>query len=277
MPEVPLSVEQFRVVALDLDGTLLRSDGSISARTRSVLQRAQQRGLVLLSVTARPPRRVRQIAAELGLSGLAICSNGSVLYDVDSGRSLTERRLSLEVILALVRRMRAGAPGVAFAVEAGANYGCEHGYVIEAEHPEDARDPRMQRADVLELGRDGATKLIVQHRDWLLSDLLMLTQEHAGELATVTHSGSNFIEVAAPDVTKALGLARYCEEAAVTAAQVIAFGDMPNDLPMLTWAGCSVAVANAHPEVRAAAQLQTASNDEDGVALILEQLLAAPW
>jgi hypothetical protein len=273
MHELPFTREQVRLVALDLDGTLLRSDGTISARTRAVLHQAQYSGLTLLSVTARPPRGVREIAESIGLCGLAICSNGSVLYDIASEQLLREHRLGRDAICELVLRLRAAAPGVAFAVEAGAHYGCELSYVIQAEHPRDASDPRMLRGDVLQLARDGVTKLIVQHRDRALSDLLILTREHAGALASVTHSGSNFVEVTAAGVTKALALANYCEEVGVTAAHVIAFGDMPNDLPMLQWAGCSVAVANAHPEVLAAAQLHTASNDEDGVALILEQLV----
>jgi hydroxymethylpyrimidine pyrophosphatase-like HAD family hydrolase len=123
--------------------------------------------------------------------------------------------------------------------------------------------------------RHGVTKLIVQHSSWTLDELLQLTREHAGVLASVTHSGSNFVEVAAAGVTKALALASYCDQAGVTAAQVIAFGDMPNDLPMLQWADYSVAVANAHRDVLATARLHTSSNDDDGVALILEQLTAA--
>jgi len=262
-----------RVVALDLDGTLLRSDGTISARTRAALRAAEASGLTILSVTARPPRRVRAIAAATGLRGRAVCSNGSVLYEIATGRLLREHRLSHEAVAQLVARLRAAAPGVAFAIEAGASYGCEPGYMIQTEHAHDAADPGMLRGDALELSREGVTKLIVQHERWALDQLLALTRECAGALASVTHSGSNFVEVAAAGVTKALALAHYCEEAGFTAAQFIAFGDMPNDLPMLQWAGRSVAVANAHPEVLAAAQLRTASNDEDGVAQILEQLM----
>lgn len=262
-----------RVVALDLDGTLLRSDGTISARTRAALRAAEASGLTILSVTARPPRRVRAISAATGLRGLAVCSNGSVLYEIATGRLLREHRLSHEAVAQLVARLRAAAPGVAFAIEAGASYGCEPGYMTQTEHAHDAADPGMLRGDALELSREGVTKLIVQHERWALDQLLALTRECAGALASVTHSGSNFVEVAAAGVTKALALAHYCEESGFTAAQVIAFGDMPNDLPMLQWAGRSVAVANAHPEVLAAAQLRTASNDEDGVAQILEQLM----
>jgi Cof subfamily protein (haloacid dehalogenase superfamily) len=264
-----------RLVALDLDGTLLRSDGTISARTRAALQAAETSGLTILCVTARPPRRVRAIAEDTGLRGLAICSNGSVLYELASERLLREHRLGSDAVAQIVTQLRAAAPGVAFAIEAGARYGCEPTYAIQAEHPHDSADPRMLRGDALELSAQGATKLIVQHQSWTLDKLLELTREHAGALASVTHSGSNFVEVAAAGVTKALALAHYCDEAGITAAQVIAFGDMPNDLPMLQWAGHSVAVANAHPEVRAAAQLHTASNDEDGVAHVLEQVIGA--
>ncbi len=266
---------KFRVVAVDLDGTLLRSDGSISTRTRAALRATEASGVTILSVTARPPRRLQAVADDTGLRGLAICSNGSVLYDIASQSLVREHRLAGDAVSQLVTQLRAAVPGVAFAVEAGARYGCEPSYVIQKEHPHDATDPNLQRGDVFELSRDGVTKLIVQHSSRTLEELLQITRDHAGALATVTHSGSNFVEVAAAGVTKALALASYCEEVGVAAAQVIAFGDMPNDLPMLQWAGHSVAVANAHREVLAVAQLHTGSNDEDGVAHVLEQLLAA--
>jgi len=99
-----------------------------------------------------------------------------------------------------------------------------------------------------------------------------MTRVFASSRATVTHSGSHFVEVMAPGVSKASMLQDYCATLGIAAAEVIAFGDMPNDLPMLHWAGCGVAVANAHPEVLAAADLVTRSNDADGVALALERL-----
>jgi Cof subfamily protein (haloacid dehalogenase superfamily) len=272
-PGLAGSARALRIVALDLDGTLLRSDGTISTRTRAALRAAEASGLTLLSVTARPPRRVRAIAEHSGLHGLAICSNGSVLYDITTGQLRHELRLEAAAVAQLVTQLRAAAPGVTFAVEAGARYGCEPSYVIQREHPHDAQDPAMLRADALELSRDGVTKLIVQHAQRGLAELLQLTREHAGALASVTHSGSDFVEVAAASVSKALALEHFCGTVGATAAHVVAFGDMPNDLPMLLWAGHAVAVANAHPEVRAAAQTITRSNDEDGVAQVLENLV----
>jgi hydroxymethylpyrimidine pyrophosphatase-like HAD family hydrolase len=130
----------------------------------------------------------------------------------------------------------------------------------------------MRNDDALVLCCEGVTKLIVQHRERGLEGLLEIARVHAGPLATVTHSGSNFVEVAAAGVTKARALERHCAELAIAAEQVIAFGDMPNDLPMMRWAGRGVAVANAHPEVLAAADDVSCSNDDDGVALVLERL-----
>ena len=259
-------------MALDLDGTLLRGDGSISAGTLCALRAAQARGLTLLFVTARPPRRVRAVSGASELSGVAICGNGSLLYDLKSDSVLHEERLRADHASLLVESLRTAVPDVAFAVEAGLRYGCDPNYAILAEHARDRIDPLMRRADAVELCREGVTKLIVQQLDWPLRDLLEMTRVFASSRAGVSHSGSHFVEVVAPGVDKASALQRYCAAHAIAAAEVIAFGDMPNDLPMLRWAGCGIAVANAHPEVLAAADLVTRSNDADGVALALERL-----
>jgi Cof subfamily protein (haloacid dehalogenase superfamily) len=261
-----------RLLALDLDGTLLRRDGSISASTVCALRAARARGLTLLFVTARPPRRARLVSDASDLSGVAICGNGSILYDLKSNTVLQQERLRPEHASLLVESLRTAVPDVAFAVEVGLRYGCDANYSILAEHANDRVDPLMRRADAVELCREGVTKLIVQQLDWPLPELLEMTRVFASSRATVTHSGSHFVEVTAPGVSKAWALQNYCSSRGIAAAEVIAFGDMPNDLPMLRWAGCGVAVANAHPEVLAAADLVTRSNDADGVALALERL-----
>jgi len=269
--QAPRSV-RLRVVAVDLDGTLLRSDGLISARTRNALAHAEARGLTIMPITARPPRRVRLVAQATGLTGVAICSNGGLVYDLRTERVVRQTRLSPALTAELVARLREALPGVRFLIEAGLQYGCEPHFDIPAEHPRDRDDPHMRRDDALALCAEGVTKLIVQHGSCSLDALLATTRTHAGALASVTHSGSAFVEVAAASVTKALALEQFCIEHAIERAQVIAFGDMPNDLPMIEWAGRGVAVANAHPEVLAAADEITTSNDDDGVARVLERL-----
>jgi hydroxymethylpyrimidine pyrophosphatase-like HAD family hydrolase len=109
-----------------------------------------------------------------------------------------------------------------------------------------------------------------------------LLQPTLGELVTCTWSAGTsaatyptILEIAAPGVTKAAALAQLCAQWSVEPADVVAFGDARNDLEMLAWAGVGYAVANAHPEVLAAAAHSVASNDEDGVARFLEALTAA--
>jgi Cof subfamily protein (haloacid dehalogenase superfamily) len=254
-----------------LDGTLLRSDGSVSERTLAALEAVRTEGIAVVVVTARPPRRVREIALRSAVQGLALCGNGSILYDLDRDCILEQTAVEIEHAHALVTSLRRVLPGVAFGIEAGARYGRESHYAIQAEHAHDALDEAMLTADALELCALGATKVIVQHAATRLPELLRIVRDHAGPLSA-THSGSNFVEVGPAGLTKAVALAALCERMGIEAREVIAFGDMPNDLPMLQWAGTGVAVANAHPDVLAAIEMRTASNDEDGVAGVLERL-----
>jgi hydroxymethylpyrimidine pyrophosphatase-like HAD family hydrolase len=133
-----------------------------------------------------------------------------------------------------------------------------------------------------ELLAEPVVKLLVRHTDLTAPELMEATKdlfEGFAGLATVTYGTSTTIggllEISGPGITKAFSLERLAEERDVASEEVVAFGDMPNDLPMLAWAGLGVAVANAHPEVLAVADEVTASNDDDGVAMVVERLLAA--
>jgi hypothetical protein len=264
------ATQRVRLVATDLDGTLLRDDRTISARTRQTLARAIAAGVTLILVTARPPRFVRSLAEELGLSGVAVCCNGAIVYDVVSGALLEHSPLGSEDAAALVRALREAVPGVAFAVESGLAYGCEPAYLALGSLTQPQND---LLADALDLCAQPVTKLIARHSERVAAELHPLAQRIAGARAVVTYSSPRFIELSASGVDKAQTLARLCERLGVAPAEVVAFGDMPNDAPMLLWAGRGIAVANAHDEALAAADEITASNMDDGVALALERLL----
>jgi hypothetical protein len=120
-------------------------------------------------------------------------------------------------------------------------------------------------------------KLMLRHPYLTVADLAARAREQVGHLVEVTYSSSEdaLLEISALGVSKASALAGVCAARGIAPEEVIAFGDMPNDLPMLAWAGRGVAVANAHPEVLAAADEITAANDDCGVAQVLERLLAA--
>ena len=260
-----------RLVATDLDGTLLRDDTTISARTVAALRRVREAGMMLVLVTGRPPRRLKIVARELGVTGLAICCNGAMVYDLATDTIVQHTTLSSDVARQLVVALREAAPGVCFAIERGLIFGHEPAYthisqITESEQP--------LSADAHTLCAEVVTKLIVRHPELPLDDLLRISRGIAGEMAAVTYSGAPFVEIAAAGITKASALAGLCDRLGIASSQVIAFGDMPNDLPMLQWAGHGVAVANAHPEVLAVVDEVSATNEDDGVAVVLERLLA---
>jgi Cof subfamily protein (haloacid dehalogenase superfamily) len=257
-----------RLAAIDLDGTLLRSDGTVSARSREALASARARGIRIVFVTARHPGSVVEVAREAGVGGLAICSNGGTVYDLDHQRVVRQRTLETEVAQKLVRALRERAPGVHFAVESGSELSLEPGFNAWDWEP----PPGMRIADALELVADPVTRLIVRHDTYEQDVLAALVRDLVGETASVLRPGELTVELSAVGVSKAAALAELCDELGIESRDVIAFGDFLNDLPMLAWAGHAVAVANAHPDLIDEADEVTASNDEDGVALVLERL-----
>jgi Cof subfamily protein (haloacid dehalogenase superfamily) len=258
-----------RLVACDLDGTLLLPDTTVSPRTLAAIGRLRRAGVAFLIVTGRPPRSVREIAGRAGLGGLAVCANGALVYDLDADQVLTSTPLASAVGRRLVGELRRVLPGVVFAGED------ERGFRRESAWAGRGLDvvDEVIHADPLEVVAEPVAKLLVRHPDLSLAELVARVRELASDQAVVTYSGTSLVEVSAAGVTKAYALDWVCRRLRIPAAAVLAIGDMPNDLPMLAWAGRSVAVANAPPEVRQAADEVTASNRDDGVALVLERLV----
>jgi len=266
-----LLAELPRLLATDLDGTLLRRDGSISARTQQALQRARAAGIELLMVTGRPARHVAKIEGTAELGGSVICVNGALIYDLDREQIVSEERLSAAVARELVQSLRSRLPGISFAVEVGLDFGWEPSYAL---HRKRTEPPRLPIVDALRLCERGVNKLIARHPQLSAEELLGQSRDLFVERAQVSYSGAPFLEISAAEVSKASALAAYCAERRIHRDRVLSFGDMPNDLPMLQWAGHSVAMSNAHPSVLAAVHEVTLSNEEDGVAIVVERLLS---
>lgn len=259
-----------RLIATDLDGTLLRSDLSISARSREAFARARSAGIVVVLVSARPPRSVARFAREAGVGGLAICSNGAITYDLDTEVMIESRPLESAVVVRLIHELRAALGEVCFGFERGTHFAHEPAWAALSAYPLEAQ---TVVGDALTLAGEPAVKLIVRHPVQRPEELLAVVQGIAGADAIPTYAGSPFLELSAPGVHKAAGLEALCTRLGIPAEDIVAFGDMHNDIAMLRWAGCGVAMANAHPEVLAAADAVTCSNDEDGVAIFVERLL----
>ena len=261
---------EIRLVASDLDGTLLRPDGTVSERTRDAVAAARRAGLTLVLVTGRPPRSLAPVAASIGVGGIAICANGAVVWDLDAATMLDTSPLAAELTAGLVRGLRRAIPGALFAVELERGFGREAGWADGTLPPA----PDALEADALELVTDPVVKLLLRHPTMPHAEVARRAREAVGEEAVVTWAGTQIVEISAAGVTKAWALGRLCDRLGVHREEVVAIGDMENDLAMLAWAGHAVAVANAQQNVLDAADEVTASNLDDGVAQVLERLVA---
>lgn len=265
------AVDGVRVVATDCDGTLLRTDGTISAYTRDVLARCADHGLPVVLVTARPPRWMDELA-DLGVSGLALCGNGAFTYDLDRREVVAHRLMARELVAELLADLRRELPGVTLATESLRGFSREPGF----ERASGRSDGEWLVGPAEELAGEPAGKILVRHTEWGTEEISARLAAVVGDRAETSHSGAVQLgEVTAKGVTKAVALEHWCthQDRPVTADEVWAFGDMPNDLPMLGWAGRAHAVANAHAQVLAVADEVVASNDDDGVARTVDRLL----
>lgn len=269
MPEVRTATP--RLVATDLDGTLLRSDGSLSSASRAVLAALDEQGVHVVLVTARPRRWMDDLWPVVGSHGLAVVSNGALTWDVAAARPVEVRPFDPAVGRAVVTRVAAAAPGAGFGVERVSGLVCDRAYV-------EVEDPPVGRVvdDPGDLWDEPGLKLLVQDAAADPETLRSAVTDAVGDDAVATWTLPGLIEVSAQGVTKAVAVAHLAEGLGIGPEEVVAFGDMPNDVPMLTWAGRGYAVAGAHPEVRAAADEVVGGNDEDGVARALVGLFGLP-
>jgi Cof subfamily protein (haloacid dehalogenase superfamily) len=279
-PETPAYAVPPRLIATDLDGTLLRDDKSVSERTVAALAAAEAAGIEVFFVTGRPARWMDVVSDHVHGHGLAICGNGAAVVDLHGGpgahRFVKVRELPRENAVDAVRLLRDAAPGTVYAIEQTYGFYQEPGYPkLHLEVPD-----LLASAEEL-LARDApgthqpVLKVLAYHPELDPDAFLTLARIAVGDRATITRSSpSSLLEISGPGVSKASTLALCCAERGISHEEVIAFGDMPNDVEMLTWAGQSYAMGNAHPDVIAAASGRTVANNEDGVAVIIERILA---
>jgi len=262
-----------RLVASDLDGTIVRSDGTISARTLAALEACERHGVDVLFVTGRPPRWMAPVAEATGHRGVAVCGNGAVVYDLGTERVLSTRALCRSDVLAVAEALRAVLPGAVFALETTGGYMREPGFMP---HHEAARAARS--GSLLELLDTGpvVVKVLCRVEGDTADPMLALARPALAGIAEPVHSNSegSMLEIAALGVSKASTLALIAEHRRIDAADVVAFGDMPNDVPMLRWAGRGYAMADGHAEAIEAADGVAPPCAQDGVAQVIERLLA---
>jgi Cof subfamily protein (haloacid dehalogenase superfamily) len=260
-----------RLIATDLDGTLIGAGFAVSRRNALALTRASAAGTVVVLVTGRPIRWLPLVYADLGARYPAVCANGAVVYDPTADAVLDSWPLQPAELREVCLRLRDRVPTVLFAAEVDGGRRLLHEPAWPVRY--DA-DNHSQEADLDELAGTPAVKLLARDPGVDSDSFLALVAATVGNLVEPTHSSySGLVEMSRRGVTKATGLARVAASRGIGPQDVLAFGDMPNDVSMLTWAGRSVVVANAHPQAVAAADEVTLSNLDDGVAAYLEPLL----
>ncbi|MFC3573418.1 HAD family hydrolase [Streptomyces yaanensis] len=261
----------YKLIATDLDGTLLRSDETVSERTREALAAACAAGAAHIVVTGRSVPWTRYVLDDLGYRGLAVCGQGAQVYDAGEHRLLTSLTLDRQLAgLALAKieaevgplLLAASRDGLDGEVLVGPGYRVHDGPL-----------PYQPITDAADLWSAPLNKVYLQHPTLSDDELAEAAQRAAGGLVGVTMAGEGIVELLPLGLTKATGLSLAARRLGVKATETIAFGDMPNDLPMFAWAAHGVAMANAHEDLKAVADEVTLSNEEDGIAVVLERLL----
>lgn len=264
-----------KLIASDLDGTIVAHYGDITQRTIDAFRKAHSMGVEIFFVTGRPPRWMPEIKEAFGI-GKAICGNGAMLYDLHNDKVLEEWLIPTGDILEAVKRLRAAIPQISFAVES-------HNYF----HREKIYIPRWDvgldnvGVDLIEdVITSPSLKLLARCSQQELSsdEMLAIATVELEGLVTVTHSNpaDSLLEISALGVSKGMTLAKMAGRLGIDASDCVSFGDNPNDFSMLEWCGRSFAMSDGHPDGRKYAKGIAGPCEEDGVAIIIEQLLELP-
>jgi Cof subfamily protein (haloacid dehalogenase superfamily) len=264
-----------RLVASDIDGTILGHDGRISDRTVRAFHACREAGVELVFVTGRPPRWLHPLEEQLGHTGTVICSNGAVVWDLEADRLVSARTMALADMFEARRIIKSLRPTALFAAETLTGFHLEPGFIENDTSEILSEFTPAPLAETL-TADEAVVKFLAIVREGTADDFLAEVAPAVGSLASVTHSAPTvaMLELSVPGINKAVTLAEYARSLDIGAADVVAFGDMPNDIEMLRWAGHGYAMASGHPEAIRAAGQQAPHFDDDGVAQILEEKLA---
>jgi Cof subfamily protein (haloacid dehalogenase superfamily) len=263
------------LIATDVDGTLLDADETVTSRTRDAVAAATQGGATFVLATGRPPRWIAPVVDALGFAPMAVCANGAVLYDPDRDRIVSVRTLSADVLAQLAEIATRSIPGVGLAVERvgrSAHDAATPQFVSSPGYEHAWLNPDNTEVSLEDLLSAPAVKLLIRKAGARSADMAAALAQHVGIEGDITYSTDNgLVEIVPLGISKASGVEEVARPLGIAADDVVAFGDMPNDVPMLAWAGHGVAMGNAHPEVLAVADEITAPNTDDGVARVLER------
>ncbi|MEQ1698720.1 MAG: HAD family hydrolase [Ilumatobacteraceae bacterium] len=263
-----------RLIATDLDGTLLDPTGQLRPRSAAALQAAADAGIIVVFATGRPPivAGIEVAAAGHGVH-YGVMANGTIICTLPDAQVLHAITFSTDMAREAVHALRAADPDYGFALATDRGFTAEAGFHERMPVQHGANEPV---ADAL-AGHDGSEytiKLLAFHHRHGAHELLQQMPSIVGPDLVVSHMGAEAVEIAPAGADKGVGLRWLCAHLDIDGSDVLAFGDEINDLPMFEFAGRRIAVENANPAVRDAADEVTASNADEGVAETIERLLA---
>ena len=262
-----------RLLALDLDGTLLDPSGTVTPRTVEALRAAHAVGVNVVLASGRPPFLAAAVIEALGgVVTHGVMANGSMICTFPDGAPLRSIHFPIESAVGAVRLLRAADADFRFALATANGFASEEGFAERMASPGGL--PVSGDALEVAIGATEARRLMVWHRSITTYDLLDQLPLLLGPELSVGHVGADAAEILPHGVDKGSGLRWLCEHLAVDRTDVVAIGDEYNDHDMLRWAGHGIAMGNADPVTKALADAVTLTNAEDGVAVAVEQLLA---
>jgi len=264
-----------KLLALDLDDTLLRHDLTISFHTRSVLKKAESKGVTVVLASGRSPMAMDRYVRELGMHkrpGYLVSNNGVTILESDTGEILQETRLPVDAALSVYDLVV--AEGLPVSVYDGDTI-----YVSQRNEFAD-QDQKMTgfRQVVVQNFRDmiaaGQLKLVIPGDPMLLRPLETILKTYIGDRVTIFTSKPYFLEILPPACGKGEALAFVTNRLGIGREAVMAVGDSMNDESMIRWAGWGVAMRNGDERIKAMASfVTTRTNEEDGVAELVERYI----
>lgn len=265
------------VFASDVDGTLLRTDGTASERTRTAIGRSQAAQVPFLIATGRPIRSIPPVLDQIGELSVAVCSNGAIVYDPKADLILAASHVPADEMRYAIEALGRFDDAIGFAVDYERTAAVDTMFASEWGAARRELPPQTLIVPTGELAVDRVTKLVAWTPRHSAADLAAATAGILDGRVQVTWGADrrgSFLEISAAGVHKASALQQVVEGFGSNLDEVVAFGDMRNDLEMIQSAGHGVAMSNAHEQLRSVADEITATNDEDGVALVMERILA---
>ncbi|MDR2468405.1 MAG: Cof-type HAD-IIB family hydrolase [Spirochaetaceae bacterium] len=263
-----------KLIALDLDDTLLRSDLTISVRTKNALKKAVSAGVVVVFATGRVPNALSNYVKVLGLhktEGYLICGNGTQILDSRTGKLIDDVRLPPQAALSAFDLVDAED----FCVQI---YDGKNIIVSRRNEFSDADEKLTGMKQIIPgsfrslLVERGAYKMVIPADPMLLKPLEEILRNMMGDEITLFTSKPYYLEILPPNCDKGSALEKVAAKLGVPRDGVMAFGDSMNDEAMIRWAGCGVAMCNGDDRIKKAARLVTEkSNDDDGIAQVIER------